>query len=137
MRDADEVVSRVRMTPLAHLFADSRWSIVDRFQRVAAALQLFPRQPQCTGYWSAASWALERPGWLFFPIRPEVRTSARPLLSLWLDMVLLHLVASAEAGMPPAWIILDDLGGLERLTQLPAAITGSETYPQRHEENSR
>ena len=125
MRDADEVESRVRVTPLAHLFADSRWSIVDRFQRVAEALQLFPRQPQCTGCWSAASWALERRGWLFFPIRPEVRTRARPLLTLWLDTVLLHLVASAEAGMPPVWIILDDVGSLERLTQLPAAITGS------------
>jgi len=37
----------------------------------------------------------------------------------------LNLVASAEAGKAPAWIILDDLGNLERLTQLPAVITGS------------
>jgi hypothetical protein len=108
MSDPEELESRVSMTPLARLFADSRRSIVDSFQRVAGALQLFPRQLQCTGCWSAASWALERRGWLFFPIRPEVRTSARPLLSLWLDTVLLHLVASAEAGMPPVWIILDD-----------------------------
>ena len=52
-----------------------------------------------------------------------MRESTRPLVSLWLDAVLLHLVASAEAGMVPVWIILDDAGSLERLTQLPAVAT--------------
>src|SRR4030095_16367431 len=64
-------------------------------------------------------------GWIFFLVRCEARESTRLLVSLWLDAVLLHLVASAEADMTPAWIILDDVGSLEHLAELSTVITGS------------
>ena len=57
------------------------------------------------------------------PSRHEIRESLRPLVSLWLDSLLLRLMTSAEGGARPVWIILDELASLQRLPQLPTAIT--------------
>jgi hypothetical protein len=124
MSDLKEVERRIAKTPLARLLGECRrWTVKALFQRIAEVLQPLPRENESPVRWSAASWALERRGWLFFPVRPEVRESTCPLISLWLDAVLLHLVASAEAGIVPVWIILDDAGSLARLTQLTAVAT--------------
>jgi hypothetical protein len=125
LSDLKEVESRIATTPVASLLADSSCSIANAFQNAATGLQLLPTEHQCVARWNTAAWASERRGWIFFPVRCEARESTRLLVSLWLDAVLLHLVASAEAGMTPAWIILDDVGSLEHLAELSTVITGS------------
>ncbi len=93
------------------------------FNQIAAAFRLLPTEQKGRGRWSAAAWAHERNGWLFLPSRHEIRESLRPLVSLWLDSLLLRLMTSAEGGARPVWIILDELASLQRLPQLPTAIT--------------
>jgi hypothetical protein len=93
------------------------------FNQAAAAFRLLPTEQKAQGRWSAAAWAYERQGWLFLPSRHEIRESLRPLVSLWLDSLLLRLMTSAEGGSRPVWVILDELASLQRLPQLPTAIT--------------
>ena len=123
----EEVDQRIAGTPLAALvspdLSDQRARVRSMFSGAAAAFRLLPPESETVGRWSAADWALERDGWLFLPGRAEIRESLRPLVSLWLDSLLVRLVNSAEGGARPVWIILDRLEGLQRLPQLPAALT--------------
>jgi hypothetical protein len=127
MRHFEEIDQRLEGTPLAPLVAPTaggqRAAVQSTFNQVAAAFRLLPAEQQYQGHWSAAAWTVERKGWLFLPSRHEIRESLRPLVSLWLDSLLLRLMTSAEGGARPVWVILDELASLQRLPQLPIAIT--------------
>ena len=90
---------------------------------VADTLKLLPRESQTTQRWSAASWARDRRGWLFLTSTPETRTRLVPLISLWLDMLVLRLMNRGQPGHRPVWFILDELASLQRLPQLHTAVT--------------
>ena len=64
------------------------------------------------------------PGWLFLPSTPTQRESLRPLLSMWLDSLILRLMEFGQKGVPPVWFMLDELASLQQLPQLPTVITG-------------
>lgn len=127
MSHFEEIDQLVAGTPLAgHLSPDrveQRARVRSLFSRAATAFHLVPPESQTTRRWSAASWSLERDGWLFLPGRPEIRDSLRPLVSFWLDALLVRLVNSGEAGARPVWLILDSLETLQRLPQLPMALS--------------
>jgi hypothetical protein len=65
---------------------------------------------------------LERQGWLFFPVRPEVRESTCRLIRLWLDAVLLHL-----ATIPPKALA----NGRQRSLSTTAPGRSTDTRPPR------
>jgi len=46
-----------------------------------------------------------------------------PLISLWLDMLVLRLMNQGRPSSRPVWFILDELATLQRLPQLHTAIT--------------
>ena len=123
----EEIDQRLEGTALAPFVAPTaggqRAAVQSTFNQVAPAFRLLPMEQKGQGRWSAATWAHERAGWLFLPSRHEIRESLRPLVSLWLDSLLLRLMTSAEGGARPVWIILDELASLQRLPQLPTAIT--------------
>ncbi len=127
MRHFEEIDQRLEGTALAPFVAPTaggqRAAVQSTFNQTAAAFRLLPAEQTGQGRWSAAAWAHERNGWLFFPSRHEIRESLRPLVSLWLDSLLLRLMTSAEGGARPVWVILDELASLQRLPQLPIAIT--------------
>jgi hypothetical protein len=127
MRHFEEIDQRLEGTALAPFVAPTaggqRAAVQSTFNQVAPAFRLLPTDQKGQGRWSAATWAHERAGWLFLPSRHEIRESLRPLVSLWLDSLLLRLMTSAEGGARPVWIILDELASLQRLPQLPTAIT--------------
>ena len=127
MRHFEEIDQRLEGTALAPFVAPTaggqRAAVQSTFNQIAAAFRLLPTEGKGQGRWSAAAWAHERNGWLFLPSRHEIRQSLRPLVSLWLDSLLLRLMTSAEGGARPVWIILDELASLQRLPQLPSAIT--------------
>jgi hypothetical protein len=127
MRHFEEIDQRLEGTALAPFVAltagGQRAAVQSTFNQVAAAFRLLPTEQKGQGRWSAAAWAFERKGWLFLPSRHEIRESLRPLVSMWLDSLLLRLMTSAEGGARPVWIILDELASLQRLPQLPTAIT--------------
>jgi len=127
MRHFEEIDHRLEGTSLAPFIAPTaggqRAAVQSTFNQVAAAFRLLPTEQKGQGRWSAAAWAHERNGWLFLPSRHEIRESLRPLVSLWLDSLFVCLMTSAEGGARPVWIILDELASLQRLPQLPTAIT--------------
>jgi type IV secretory pathway TraG/TraD family ATPase VirD4 len=72
---------------------------------------------------SVAEWAEHRQGWVFVTSIPEAREQLRPLISMWLDMMILRLMNQGRRGTRSVWFVLDELSSLHRLPQLLTAIT--------------
>lgn len=129
MKDMNEVDRRIAGTELEAMVpvsaAGQRAAVQGTFNQAAAAFQLLPKESEAEGRWSAAAWARERKGWLFLPSTPTQRESLRPLLSMWLDSLILRLMEFGQKGAPPVWLILDELASLQQLPQLPTVITES------------
>ena len=72
-------------------------------------------------------WAIERQGWIFLTSTKTTRERLLPLMSLWLDLLVLRLMDEAividPAILKAVWFILDELASLQKLPQLHAAIT--------------
>src|SRR5229473_3237635 len=68
-------------------------------------------------------WAKTTKGWLFLTSTPETRSRLVPLMSLWLDTLVLRLMHHGQAHRRPTWFVLDELASLQRLPQLHTAIT--------------
>jgi type IV secretory pathway TraG/TraD family ATPase VirD4 len=51
-----------------------------------------------------------------------MRERVRPLVSLWLDLLVLRLMNDGHSGQKPIWFVLDELASLQRLPQLASAI---------------
>lgn len=129
MRNMDELDKRLAGTELEAMIPKSaggqRAAVQGTFNQAAAAFQLLPTEQDAQGRWSAAAWAKERQGWIFIPSSPTLRDSLRPLLSMWLDSLILRLMESAGKEAQRVWLILDELSSLQRLPQLPTGITES------------
>jgi hypothetical protein len=129
MKDMNEVDRRIAGTELQAMVpvsaAGQRAAVQGTFNQAAAAFQLLPKESEAKGRWSAAAWAKERKGWLFLPSTPTQRESLRPLLSMWLDSMILRLMELGQKGVRPVWFILDELASLQQLPQLPTVITES------------
>jgi hypothetical protein len=129
MKNMDEVDRRIKGTELEAMIptsaAGQRAAVQGTFNQAAAAFQLLPKESESKGRWSAAAWAKQRKGWLFLPSTPTQRESLRPLLSMWLDSLILRLMEFGQKGVPPVWFMLDELASLQQLPQLPTVITES------------
>ncbi len=121
----EEIDRRVAGTEVAAMLERGapaqRAAVKSAVNLAAAALKLLPSEEQAQGRWSAAEWAIERQGWLFLTSKPVFAKQILPLTSLWLDSLILRLM-STESGRT-VWMILDELASLQKLPQLPAAIT--------------
>jgi len=102
-----------------------RGGMMATLNMVANALKLLPRPEEAQTSWTASSWAKQRQGWLFITSPPEFRERLRPLISMWLDMLILRLMNQGKPGARPVWFILDELQSLHVLPQLHTAITES------------
>lgn len=127
MKNLEEIDSRVAGTELEAMIpkraVSQRAAVQGTFNQASAAFRLLPNETEATGRWSALSWALQRRGWLFLPSSPAHRESLRPLISLWLDSVILRLMEPNPQPALPVWFILDELATLQRLPQLPTILT--------------
>lgn len=94
-------------------------------ERVSNAFGLLPPESSNGRRWTATEWAQERKGWLFLTSTPETRERLRPLLSLWLDFLVLRLTAQTGYRQRPVWVILDELASLDVLPTLPLALAES------------
>ena len=73
---------------------------------------------------SARRWVRERPGNLFITSRPETQEAVGPLLRLWIDSLLMGLMAVGKRpDLPEVRIILDELPNLGELGKLKDAMT--------------
>jgi len=127
MKNMGEIDRRIAGTELEAMIpkgaAGQRAAVQGTFNQAAAAFQLLPNQQEGKGRWTAAAWAPVRKGWLFLPSTPTLRESVKPLVSMWLDSLILRLMESRQASTAPVWFVVDELATLQRLPQLPTAVT--------------
>ncbi|MGH9826325.1 MAG: type IV secretion system DNA-binding domain-containing protein [Blastocatellia bacterium] len=123
----EEIDRRVKETELAAMIdrqaPAQRSGVLASLNMVADTLKLLPSEKETTGRWSAAAWSRERKGWLFITSTPETRKRTVPLVSLWLDTLVLRLMNQGQTSLHPVWFVLDELASLQRLPQLHTAIT--------------
>ena len=129
LRDERELAKRLKGTEhAAAIYPDAgpqRGGMIATLNSVSNALKLLPRRSETQTSWTALEWAEQRQGWLFITSPPEFRERLRPLISMWLDMLVLRLMNQGKRGVRPVWFILDELQSLHALPQLHTAITES------------
>jgi hypothetical protein len=123
----EELDRRLKGTELAALVYPSagqqRGGILASLSMVADSLKLLRRKHEVPSVWSAADWSLRRQGWIFLTSLPSSRQLLRPLISMWLDMLILRLMNEGSQASRPVWFVLDELASLHHLPQLHTAIT--------------
>ena len=129
MSDPEEIDKRVAGTELAAMIAqnapDQRNGVLGSLGLIADGLRLIPRkESKDAREWSATTWSEKREGWIFLSSVEEAQQEAlRPLHSLWLDLLILRLLAPAKEGQKRAWFVIDEVATLQRLPQFHTALT--------------
>ena len=127
MSHEEEIDRRVKGTEMAVMIAPhaatQRNGVLASLNLVADAFKMLPRESETKRRWSTVEWAKERKGWIFLTSKATMRERARPLMSLWLDLLVLRLMNEGHSGKKPVWFVLDELASLQRLPQLTTAIT--------------
>jgi type IV secretory pathway TraG/TraD family ATPase VirD4 len=127
MSDPAEIDRRVRNTEYWTLIdpraPHQRTGVLGSLNMSADSFRLLPRQEETTAVWTATKWAETRRGWIFITSRPTLREALRPLISLWIDLLVLRLLNEPDPGQKPVWFVIDELASLQRLPQLHTAIT--------------
>ena len=110
---------------LAHDAPQQRGGVHAALSMVAESLNIVPRQADTTATWSARAWA-EQPGdgCIFLTSTATTRARLVPLQSLWLDLLILRLMAAG----PETLFILDELAVLDTLSQLHTAVTENRKF---------
>lgn len=129
LSNPEEIDRRVQGTEMAAMIdrqaGPQRAGVLGSLNMVADALKLLPRESETKARWSAAEWAKERKGWIFITSKPTVRERLRPLISLWLDLLVLRTMDDGSAAKRKTWFVLDELASLQHLPQFKTAITES------------
>ena len=127
MCHAEQIDRHVRGTEMEAMIdpraAAQRNGVLGSLNMVADAFKLLPSERDASDRWSTVEWAKERKGWIFLTHKPTMRERIRPLVSLWLDLLVLRLMNEGRSGKKPVWFVLDELASLQRLPQLITAIT--------------
>ena len=129
MSSPEEIDKRVEGTELAAMIAqnapDQRNGVLGSLGLIADGLRLIPRkESKDAREWSATTWSEKREGWIFLSSVEEAQQEAlRPLHSLWLDLLILRLLAPAKEGQKRAWFVIDEVATLQRLPQFHTALT--------------
>ena len=123
----DEIDRRLTGTAYAAMIdrqaPHQRSGVLASLNMVADTLKLLPAERDTTCRWSAAEWAKKPKGWLFLTSTPETRPRLVPLMSLWLDTLVLRLMNQGLPRPRPTWFVLDELASLQQLPQLHTAMT--------------
>src|SRR5262249_1984017 len=127
LADPRQLDARVRGTSYAAIIDPGaraqRAAILASLNMIADTLKLLRSRSKANGRWSATAWAESRQGWLFLTSTPDTRARLVPLISLWLDTLVLRLMQQGQVHPRATWFILDELATLHRLPQLHTAIT--------------
>ncbi len=127
MSHPEEIDRRVKGTEYAAMIdresPPQRNGVLGSLNMVADAMKMLPREAETKCRWSTLQWSQERRGWLFLTSTPDTRKRLAPLISLWLDILVLRLMNQGRVSPRPVWFILDELATLQKLPQLHTAIT--------------
>ena len=123
-----EIDKRVAGTPLEALISkvapQQRTGVLGVLERASAAFGLLPPKGN-SNCWTATKWVERRQGWIFITTKKTTRKILRPLMTLWLDFLVLRLTEQVGWKFAPVWVILDELASLETLPTLPLALAES------------
>jgi Type IV secretion-system coupling protein DNA-binding domain len=126
MSNADEIDKRIEGTEMAAMIdrgaANQRSGVLGSLNMVADAFKLLPSERETNQRWSTVEWAKERQGWVFITSKPTMRERMRPLVSLWLDLLVLRMM-NDDTARRKTWFVLDELASLQHLPQLKTAVT--------------
>jgi Type IV secretion-system coupling protein DNA-binding domain len=100
-----------------------RTGVLGSLNMSADSFRLLPGREEVPAAWTATKWAENRRGWIFITSRPTMREALRPLISLWIDLLVLRLLNEPMPQQKPVWFVIDELATLQRLPQLHTAIT--------------
>lgn len=117
--EIDRLLSGTELASMIDACAPSqRAGVLASLSMIGDSFQLIPDRTDTTGQWSAYEWAQHRKGWLFITSTPQTIDRLRPLITVWLDLLLMRLLA----GGPPVWVFMDELPTLNKLPKLPEAL---------------
>jgi type IV secretory pathway TraG/TraD family ATPase VirD4 len=127
MSDPAEIDRRVKGTEYWMLIdpkaPQQRTGVLGSLNMSADSFRLLPKPEETSSVWTATNWAETRRGWIFITSRPTMREALRPLISLWIDTLVLRLLNEPMPEQKPVWFVIDELASLQRLPQLHTAIT--------------
>ena len=127
MSDPSEIDRRVKGTEYWMLIdpkaPQQRTGVLGSLNMSADSFRLLPKLDETSSAWTATNWAQTRRGWIFITSRPTMREALRPLISLWIDTLVLRLLNEPMPDQKPVWFVIDELASLQRLPQLHTAIT--------------
>lgn len=106
--------SAALLQPDAGKFLDSVRGVLSEYIR--------PHQRHPSGSFTLHNWIKREKGNLFLTWRDDQLRTLRPLITCWLDL-LVSSTLSNESQDRPMWIFIDELGSLEQLGGLEAALT--------------
>ncbi len=129
MADEPELQRRVAGTEMAFFInrkaGPQAAGVLSSLGMTAESLRLLPRAENSKREWNAVDWAKKREGWIFITSRLNEREILRPLVSLWIDMLVMRLMTTPKPGQKQVWFVIDELASLQKLPQLHTAITES------------
>jgi type IV secretory pathway TraG/TraD family ATPase VirD4 len=124
MCDEEEMIRMLRGTHVISQIAEkSPGQRSGVFGTLTQAAKMFEFLPDETDRprWSARKWAERREGWIFLTSLPMLRGRLRPLITLWIEQLLLR-VMNDEEPRKQTYFILDELASLPRIEQLVHAL---------------
>lgn len=117
----DELQHLLAGTSSAALLQPDAGRLLDSVRGILAGyLRAHSRHPP--GEFSIKHWLNRESGNLFLSWRDDQIPALRPLINCWVE-VLITAVLSSSHGERPLWLFVDELGSLEQLSSLEAALT--------------
>lgn len=134
LADQTEIDKRIKGTEMEAMLSKGagpqRAGILSSLSMALNAFRLLPQRNECPAEWSARGWAKNRRGWIFLTSKEATRDIQKPLMSMWLDTLLLRLMDKPADGsvLKPVWLIVDELASLQKLPSLQGALTRGRKY---------
>lgn len=127
MAHPEEIDKRVAGTEHAHTMTENaapqRAGILGTLNEAGKPLRMMPTHAEGRNRFTVREWSKKRRGWIFVTSTAETIDAVRPLQGLWLDMLILKLQGDADEDANRCWLVLDEVQELQRLPQLPKALT--------------
>jgi type IV secretory pathway TraG/TraD family ATPase VirD4 len=130
MANPEEIDRRVAGTVMERMIPkdspNQRNGVLASLGLVADTFEMLPTIEEAAGRRLVITdWAKQRQGWLFITSRPTERDALKPIISLWLDWLILQLLSAPSPDQKPVYLVIDELASLQRLPQLHTALTES------------
>ena len=70
---------------------------------------MLPKEKDTKQRWTTVDWSHQQAGWLFLTSTPRFRERLLPLISLWLDTLVLRLMNQGDMSTRRAWLFWTSL----------------------------